>query len=81
MIIIFGMHRSGTSALAGMLHSAGIALGEVFMPPLPENPKGFFEDLRIQGVNKKIIRSIGKDWDDVPTIKELQQLEFSTVNL
>ena len=81
MIIIFGMHRSGTSALAGMLHSAGIALGEVFMPPLPENPKGFFEDLRIQGVNKKIIRSIGKDWDDVPTIKELQQVPKQVLQL
>ncbi len=81
MIIIFGMHRSGTSALAGMLHSAGISLGEVFMTPLPENPKGFFEDLRIQGVNKKIIKSIGKEWNDVPTIKDLQQVPKQVLQL
>ena len=81
MIIIFGMHRSGTSALAGMLHSAGIVLGEVFMSPLPENPKGFFEDLRIQGVNKKIIKSIGKDWNDVPTIKDLQGVPKQVLQL
>ena len=81
MIIILGMHRSGTSALAGMLHSAGINLGEVFMSPLPENPKGFFEDLRIQGVNKKIIKSIGKDWNDVPTIKDLERVPKQVLQL
>lgn len=81
MIILLGMHRSGTSALAGMLHAAGIQLGETFMPPLPENPKGFFEDLRLQSVNKQILASIGKDWNDVPTLQDLQRVPESVLRL
>lgn len=74
IILILGMHRSGTSAIAGMLHHGGVYLGDVFMPPLPENPKGFFEDLRFQGINKQILSSIGKDWDRAPAIHELRQV-------
>ena len=65
MIFLLGMHRSGTSALAGMLHSGGIVLGDKFTRPLPENPKGFFEDLKVQNINKQILASIGKDWNNI----------------
>jgi len=81
MIILLGMHRSGTSALAGMLYTAGIQLGKAFMPPLPENPKGFFEDLGVQSVNKQILASIGKDWDDVPTLQDLQRVPEPVLQL
>jgi tetratricopeptide (TPR) repeat protein len=81
MIILLGMHRSGTSALAGMLHSGGVHLGEAFMSPLPENPKGFFEDSRLQSVNKQILASIEKDWYDVPTLQDLERVPESVLQL
>ena len=28
-LVVLGMHRSGTSALTGMLHYLGVALGEI----------------------------------------------------
>jgi hypothetical protein len=37
------MHRSGTSALAGVLHFLGVDLGTDLIPPGPDNPKGFWE--------------------------------------
>lgn len=52
------MHRSGTSALAGLLHTNGICMGEPenFIPkPAPENPKGFYENIRFRRVNDMIL--------------------------
>lgn len=59
IVIVGGMHRSGTSALAGMLHSNGIVMGrdtDFFPPPMRENPKGFFENKRFRKVNDTLLR-------------------------
>jgi hypothetical protein len=59
IVIIAGMHRSGTSALAGMLHHNGIVMGEEqnFRPkPMKENPKGFYENHRFRVVNDHLLR-------------------------
>lgn len=42
--VIVGLPRSGTSAVAGVVHRLGIGMGERLLPPAPPNPKGFFED-------------------------------------
>lgn len=72
IVPILGMHRSGTSALAGALHNGGISMGPErhFRPkPLPENPKGFYEDYRFRRLNDLICRRNGyqiKSWDLPP---------------
>jgi len=60
IIIVLGMHRSGTSALAGLLHSNGIVMGnekkkDFYPPPMKENPKGFFENVRFRRKNDLIL--------------------------
>ncbi len=60
--IVLGMHRSGTSVLAGVLHRSGIRMGgrTTFLPPAnPENPQGFFEDVRFRLVNDHLLRRSG----------------------
>ena len=42
-LCVLGMRRSGTSAIAGLLHYLGVDLGKDLMPPGPDNPKGFWE--------------------------------------
>lgn len=62
IVIVLGMHRSGTSALAGMLHDNGIVMGEhgdFHPPPMRENPKGFFENRRFRTVNDQVVRTNG----------------------
>ena len=44
LLIITGMHRSGTSALAGMFAKAGAMLGDDLMPAAEDNPLGFWEN-------------------------------------
>ena len=45
VLVISGMHRSGTSLVASLCHSAGLNLGERLMWPAESNPLGHFEDL------------------------------------
>jgi hypothetical protein len=62
-LLIVGMHRSGTSALAGALHTAGWFFGEQLLPSTADfNPKGFFEDQRIVAIHDDLLASLGLRW-------------------
>jgi hypothetical protein len=63
-VFIIGMHRSGTSALAGALESLGLTVGKTVMPPHAGqgNPKGFFENLALTNLHDEFLKSIGSDW-------------------
>ncbi|VEN73004.1 conserved hypothetical protein [Candidatus Desulfarcum epimagneticum] len=64
-ILVLGMHRSGTSALAGILDRTGIHLGPELLPPGPDNPKGYYENKHINLFNEKILKQVGSSWDDL----------------
>jgi hypothetical protein len=64
-IIILGMHRSGTSALAGVLHIMGINMGERFVSG-PDNPKGHWEDIDFRQLNGQILHHFNGSWDKPP---------------
>jgi hypothetical protein len=66
-IIITGMHRSGTSMVAGILKEAGVYFGSNFIKQrAPDNPKGFFEDKEFVSINQRILLDSGGDWDNPP---------------
>ncbi|OYT15998.1 MAG: hypothetical protein B7C24_10145 [Bacteroidetes bacterium 4572_77] len=76
IVIVGGMHRSGTSALAGLLHHNGIVMGEeVNFKPRPkknQNAKGYYENFRFRSLNDRILEHNGykvKSFDS--TIPEL----------
>lgn len=43
-VTVLGIHRGGTSAVAGVLHHLGVHMGDDLLPPSPHNPRGYFED-------------------------------------
>lgn len=51
-IMVIGLPRSGTSATAGLLHHAGVCMERKSMGRNTLNPRGYYEDLRWQAVNK-----------------------------
>lgn len=63
-ICILGMHRSGTSAITRGFNLLGAYLGarEDLMPPLPENPEGFWERMDIYYLQENILSVLGRDW-------------------
>jgi len=63
-VIVLGMHRSGTSALGGVLSQLGCDLPAHLMPAHETNPKGFFESMAIYKLNDAILASAGSNWYD-----------------
>jgi len=83
IVVIVGMHRSGTSALAGTLNANGICMGEqgdFHPPPMKENPKGFFENRRFRTINDHLLRACGyrvKSFD--PTVPDWNHTPGSSI--
>ena len=67
-LCIAGMHRSGTSMIASLLHGCGLDLGpqEDMLPSAPSNPEGFWESKSFLRLNDAILEQCGGDWDDPP---------------
>ena len=64
-ILVLGMHRSGTSALTGLLNNLDIALGSKIAGSASDNEKGFFENLNFINYNEKLLKKLNSSWDDV----------------
>ncbi|MGB2926083.1 MAG: rhamnan synthesis F family protein [Limnothrix sp.] len=59
MLIIAGMHRSGTSLTASLLQSSGLSIGDKLMGAYKGNPKGHFEDLDFVDFHQAVLDSQG----------------------
>ena len=53
-VIVLGCYRTGTSAVAALLHGMGIHMGDQFDPPSSANPRGYFEDVEFKSYHQKI---------------------------
>lgn len=59
IVVVLGMHRSGTSAITRGLTVLGVELGDRLMPPKENvNDRGFFEDIDINAINLALYRSL-----------------------
>jgi len=67
-VLVLGMHRSGTSAMAGALHSMGFEVGpdDDVMPADERNPEGYFELSSIVRANDDLLTHFGGGWDSPP---------------
>ena len=57
-VVVLGMHRSGTSLLAGTLQEAGLELGEV-VHSAPHNRKGNRESISIRTLHEDLLERSG----------------------
>ncbi len=58
-VVIAGMHRSGTSYAASLLHAAGLFLGDRLLGANPTNPRGHFEDWDVIEFHQALLRELG----------------------
>jgi len=65
MLVVLGMHRSGTSALARSCNLLGVDLGSDFIPTQDDNRAGFWEDAGVKEADDLALASHGLLWDDV----------------
>jgi hypothetical protein len=59
MILITGSGRSGTSAVAQMLHDAGMSVGRDLIEPDEHNAEGYFEERMLVMINDAILNAAG----------------------
>jgi hypothetical protein len=67
-ILITGMHRSGTSLTAKIVHELGGYLGdpEELLPPSHDNLDGFCERFDVMQINDELLDSVGANWHSPP---------------
>ena len=63
LVLILGMHRSGTSAVAAGFHFAGLHGGELLKSHY-DNSKGYYENKKVVNLNDRILAATGGSWDN-----------------
>lgn len=57
-VAVVGPPRSGTSAVAGLLHQMGVHMGDSLLPANVHNPKGFYEDMDFVELNARLLNGV-----------------------
>ena len=63
IIVVLGMHRSGTSMTTRALQALHVPLGDNLHPAAIDNPSGFWEDRDCQRINENLLRHLGSAYD------------------
>ena len=63
-LLILGMHRSGTSALARVLALLGADLPDKLFDADESNETGYWEPVSVNSLNNELLASAGSAWDD-----------------
>jgi hypothetical protein len=79
-VLVVGMHRSGTSAIARGLKALSVYLGDNLLDGQPDNPTGYWEDKTVVEINQRALEVLGLKWDDVSPI-EYEQFEHYRIRL
>lgn len=71
LVIVLGMHRSGTSAITRGLKVIGVELGDRLEPPAAGiNDKGYWEDMDLVALNVEMLDVCGRSWHSLDPIQE-----------
>jgi len=63
LIVVLGMHRSGTSAITRGLKVLRVDLGNHLLPPDRNiNDAGYWEDVDLNQLNIEMLHALGTDW-------------------
>lgn len=73
IVIVTGMHRSGTSLTAETLHKAGLPMGTQFLPGDSYNPRGYFEDVEIVRLHDRLLDAFSRPWGAADHMRPLPE--------
>ena len=60
--VVLGMHRSGTSALTGMLHAFGLGAPKDALGATESNPFGYWESNYLVELSNRLLKDFGTHW-------------------
>ncbi|NJO55708.1 MAG: sulfotransferase family protein [Rhodospirillales bacterium] len=67
-ILVFGMHRSGTSAITRALNLWGAGISSALLDAQPDNPTGFWEPVGLVALHDAVLAELGSSWDDITAL-------------
>ncbi len=73
-VVVLGMHRSGTSLVAGILEKLGVNMGKRQVGVHWSNPLGHYENIDFVKMDDKILEKAGGTWDNPPEISDILRL-------
>ncbi len=62
ILVITGMHRSGTSLVSSLVKAAGIHVGDKLLAANSANPRGFFEDIDFVEFHEDLLNGRGQHY-------------------
>ncbi|PGB03770.1 sulfotransferase family protein [Bacillus toyonensis] len=62
LFLVLALHRSGSSAVAGVLDLLGVNMGDNLLAATPANAKGYFENVNFVMTNEKILEVLNMTW-------------------
>jgi O-antigen biosynthesis protein len=88
LVVVLGMHRSGTSAITKSLELLGVCLGDELHPAGFDNPKGFWEDSECVEINNRLLTHLGSAydrlgiaWDEIQSDSQVCELRLMATQL
>ena len=64
-LVVLGMHRSGTSAVAGVLQRIGVDFGPRLMPATAANERGYYEHIDVVNLHDRLLMALDRGWDSL----------------
>ena len=81
--MVLGAHRSGTSALSGVIQRLGVNLGDNLLGPQAGiNERGFGEHSEVVALHDRLLKQLGSSWDSIHPLPEQwwQSGEITTIS-
>ncbi|PWW31923.1 hypothetical protein DFO73_101181 [Cytobacillus oceanisediminis] len=76
LFLVLCLHRSGSSATAGVMQNLGIHMGDKLLPASRHNPKGHFENLEYFQINQDLLRSVKSAWNRPPSRERIKSAKI-----
>lgn len=65
VMLVAGMHRSGTSAISGLMHFLGADVPSDLIPPTIDNPAGYWESAQVVRFHEELLGKLNLTWESV----------------
>src|SRR3954453_19451437 len=62
ILVVTGMHRSGTSLVSSLLQAGGVHVGDSLLAPDAANPRGYFEDIDFVEFHESLLNGRGQHY-------------------
>lgn len=70
LILIPGMHRSGTSLITRLVNLLGFDLGQRLMPASADNPRGYWENMDVVEAHEALLASLDSPWTSLTPLPD-----------